>query len=131
MRLAMVFNMKRIINGMAYTRYRFCSAWYRENNGVITMYSYDTPVIEIMRFFPEYDDYRITVNDYKGVTTQKQITRFLRDFCGYTYANLWRYFRPRVRLSGGNKATFYYNYNTGHYMCQVYSGTELLCIIEY
>ena len=56
-----------------------------------------------MRIFQHSNRYIIHVYDYKGVTTQKQISRFIFEFCGYGYYKAYKKAREIMRKYNGEK----------------------------
>lgn len=51
----------------------------------------------------EKGHYIIWAYDYKGATTQKQMSRFISEFCGYGYYKAYRKAREIMRKYNGQK----------------------------
>lgn len=87
------------------------------------IYSYNTYMGTI------YDDGVHCVRDYKGVTTQKQMTRFFKEFCGLKTANAYKMARDFYR-----KKQKQYNYEVDNffvftdYCCKVFKNGEIIAV---
>lgn len=85
------------------------------------IYSYNTYMGAI------YDDGLHCVRDYKGTTTQKQMTRFFIEFCGRKTANAYKMARDFYR-----RVKKQYNYKVDNffvfcdYCCKVFKNGEII-----
>lgn len=80
-------------------------------------YSYDTYMGAI------YDDGIHCIRDYRGVTTQKQMTRFFKEFCGIKTANVYKKARAFYReCQQGYKLDTMYIFSDE--FCKVYASDK-------
>ena len=106
------------------------NAWYNTDYvGDIDFLSYDTYLLTISYSEnyknPDFFGCRIYFMDYRGTTTQKQITRFIKENCGIFYAQYYKKARNILRKSNGNNAILYRDKFTGKYTIEIrlYSDT--------
>ena len=100
------------------------NAWYNTDYiGDIDFLSYDTYLLTISYAEnyknPDFFGCRIYFMDYRGTTTQKQITRFIKENCGIFYAKHYKKARNILRKSNGNNAILYRDKFTGKYTIDI------------
>ena len=102
-RFAMVNIMKKlvIINNQYFQRFHSCNAFYRYDaqKNCYHFISYNTYIMRIDKINGRYI---ILAYDYKGVTTQKQMSRFIFEFCGYGYYKAYKKAREIMRKNNGS-----------------------------
>ena len=100
------------------------NAWYNTDYiGDIDFLSYDTYLLTISYAEnysnPDFFGCRIYFLDYRGTTTQKQITRFIKENCGISYAKDYKKARYLLRKSNGNNAILYRDKFTGKHIIEI------------
>ena len=90
-----------IINNQYFQRFHNCNAFYRYDSykNCYDFISYKTYKMRIDKIGGRYIIYAY---DYKGATTQKQISRFIFEFCGYGYYKAYRKAREIMRKYNGS-----------------------------
>lgn len=119
----MVFIMKNIvlINDKYFQRFHYMNAFYRWNGESWDFISYKTYVLQVEpRIIYEKNAYIITAYEWHGATTQKQITRFIREFCGVSYAKAYKIVRYNMRKCRGDCLRFAPSEEKGKFFCTIY-----------
>lgn len=95
-----------IINNQYFQRFHYCNAFYRydEHKNCYHFISYNTYMMYIDKIGGRYI---INAYDYKGATTQKQMSQFIFEFCGYGYYKAYRKAREIMRKNNGLMMSLY------------------------
>ena len=114
----------KLHNGVYYKRFHYMNAWYNTDYiGDIDFLSYDTYLLTISYSEnyknPDFFGCRIYFMDYRGTSTQKQITRFIKENCGIFYAKHYKKARYLLRKSNGNNAILYRDKFSGKYTIEI------------
>lgn len=104
-------------------RFHNMNAYYERDDDkkCVRIYSYRTYMGGI------YDDGTHCVRDYVGATTQKQMTRFFKEFCGIKTANAYkkaRAFYRKCKKDYKYKLDCFYTFDDVH--CTVYENGEIV-----
>lgn len=106
-------------------QFHYMNAYYNRNDIVdcYDIYSYVTYMGSI------YDNGLHCVRDYKGTTTQKQMTRFFKEFCGLKTVNAYKKAREFYR-----KTQKQYNYEIDEFFvfddnhCSIMKNGETIAV---
>ena len=92
-----------LINGKYFQRFHYMSAFYRWNGCEWDFISYRTHVLNVAPVvLYEKHCYTVTAYEWHGATTQKQISRFIREFCGNNYCKAYKKARDIMRKYNGD-----------------------------
>lgn len=110
-----------ILFNLTMKQFHKMNAYFSRNDTIkcYYIYSYNTYMGTI------YDNGTHCVRDYRGVTTQKQMTRFFKEFCGLKTANAYKMAREFYR-----KKQKQYNYDLDSFFvfsndyCKIFKNGE-------
>lgn len=121
--VAMVFIMQNIvlINGKYFQRFHSMQAFYRWDGYAWDFISYKTFVMEVEphRLYEKHE-YIITAYDWHGAATQKQMSRFIREFCGVAYYKAYKIARYNMRKYRGDSLRLVPCEEKNKFFCAIY-----------
>ena len=121
--VAMVFIMQNIvlINGKYFQRFHYMNAFYRWNSYKWDFISYKTHILNVEPItIYEKHAYIVTAYEWHGATTQKQISRFIREFCGVSYCKAYKKARDIMRKYNGDCLSFVQSDESNKFFVTVY-----------
>ena len=127
--VAMVFIMQNIvlINGKYFQRFHYMQAFYRWNGESWDFISYKTHVLQVEpRITFGNHAYIVTAYEWHGATTQKQISRFIREFCGVSYAKAYKIARYHMRKCRGDSLRLVISDEKSKFFCTIYGENTVL-----
>lgn len=96
-------------------------AFYRWNGDSWDFISYRTHVLQVEPVtIYEKRAYIVTAYEWHGATTQKQITRFIREFCGVSYAKAYKIARYHMRKCRGDSLRLVISDDKNKFFCTIY-----------
>ena len=125
----MVFIMEniKIINGKYFNRFHYMQAFYRWNGLEWDFISYKTHILTVEPItLDNCKAYSILAYEWRGATTQKQVSRFIREFCGVYYYKAYKRAREIMRKLNGDSMRFVAVDGKTNFFLTVYGGNTVL-----
>lgn len=110
-----------LINGKYFQRFHYMNAFYRWNGEAWDFISYRTHVLQVEPItIYEKNAYIVTAYEWHGATTQKQISRFIRVFCGVAYYKAYKIARYHMRKCHGDSLRLVISDDKNKFFCTIY-----------
>ena len=116
-----------LINGKYFQRFHYMNAFYRWNGCEWDFISYRTHVLNVEPIVLNFKHcYSVTAYEWKGATTQKQISRFIREFCGLSYCKAYKKARNIMRKYNGDSLRLVQSNESNKFFVVVYGENTVL-----